>query len=304
MTDLLTRSQVDTLAGQLAVPRESLAHLERLGPEQLARLNKSVSDALFDRLAPVFATISKLAPLMPNPLVAKLSQAIIPPVVAGRAAGALGVAHPGRVAGVLSLLTPAYMAACAPYLDPRVIAVLAPVVPPDLLVPAANLLLSQKEYAAAARFLEYSTPELVAALERGITDDDGLLRTAALTPWAERLCQIIRALPEARIDRILRSAATDPEACLIGLGLLARLDPELQSGLATHLFSSLDDKAMTTPIEVALANDVTDELLTIARHLPPTLVAQLAAHEALPDSPVRDALLAMARGDDNVATQA
>lgn len=225
MTDLRTRGQLRILAQTLDVAPEELASLERLGAQDLRELRERISDHLFDAHAATFARVSKLAPLVPNALAAKVALKAIPPEVGGRAGGAVGLDHPDRAAGLLAELTAEYMADAAPFLDPRAIPVLAPRLPAEVLVPGANELLRRKEYTTASRFVEYATDELIRGFERGITDDVGLLHTAALTPSTDRLNDIVRVLPEQRRLRIVRASLTGSDDTLVaGISVLSRLE--------------------------------------------------------------------------------
>jgi hypothetical protein len=188
----------------------------------------------------MFARVSKLAPLVPNAIVAKVSEAVIPPLVAGRAAGALGIDHQGRIADLLSRLSARYMADCAPHLDPRTLAVLAPIVPAEVLLPAANELMRRHDYVTASRFVEFATPELIQAFERGIDDDLGLLHTASLTYSTDLLAQIVRAIPDKRLERIMQASLTTRESIRAALSVLSRLDDELREHLVAMLARHVD----------------------------------------------------------------
>lgn len=295
MSDLVARAQLVMLAETLGVEPERLRHLERLDSGQLRALRERISDLLFDEHAAVFARLNKLAPLVPNQLVAKLSQALVPPLVAGRAAGALGVANPDRAAGVLSDLSPAYMADCAPYLDPRTIAVLAPRVPIEVLVPAANELMRRRDYVTASFFLDYATADLVLGFERGIADKAGLLRTTSLVQSDSRLGEIVRALPRERLEVIVRTAVSgSAELLLAGLSVLSRLEPELTAELAEVLMGELDDERLSEALRTAVEADATAELLAVAAALPPEARRRLASNAYL-DPPASDAARALAR---------
>ena len=250
MADYLTRAQLDILASVLDVDAERVAHLDRLGADGVRALRERISNLLFDEQAAMFARVSKLAPLTPNALVAKVSEAVIPPLVAGRAAGALGIDHQGRIADLLSRLSPAYMADCAPYLDPRAIEVLAPVVPGEALVPGAVELLRRRDYVTAAAFVEFATPELIRAFEQGIDDDLGLINTAALVHSTEMLAQIIDTIPDDRLERILAASLTTPESILSGMSVLSRLDAEVRDRLvdllAPHVDAAARDSVLRT----------------------------------------------------------
>jgi hypothetical protein len=264
MTDLVTRAQLVMLAETMDVEPDRLSSLRRLDVSELRALRERISDVLFDEHAQTFARVSKLAPLVPNALVAKLSQALVPPLVAGRAAGALGVAHPDRAAGVLSHLSAEYMADCAPYLDPRTIGILAPIIPVRLLVRAANELMARQDYVTAARFLDYAEPELVREFERGIPDDVGLLMTATLTDSTRRLQQVVDLLPRERVERIVAAAATGEQQLIAGISLLARMDGELRGELAAVFLTRLPEDRLDWVVRTAVDHEATEELRSVA----------------------------------------
>jgi hypothetical protein len=283
MTDFVTRAQLVMLAETLDVDPARLRHLERLGASQLRCLRERISARLFDEQAAVFARLNKLAPLVPNGLVAKLSEAVVPPLVAGRAAGALGLQNPERATAVLADLTPEYMADCAPYLDQRAAAALAPVISAEVLVPAANELMARQAYVTASWFLDYATPELVHGLEAGISDKAGLLRTTALVQSDARLEEIIRLLPSERLAMIVRAAVSAPEPLLAGLSVLSRLSDELASELGDVLFAELDDAGLADAVRVAIESGGVAELLAVAAALRPAALRRLATNARLAD---------------------
>ncbi|HWN36496.1 MAG TPA: hypothetical protein VNP03_27345 [Pseudonocardia sp.] len=296
--DLVSRAQLVMLAETLGVPAERIRHLERLGADHLRGLRERISDQLFDEQAAIFARMSRLAPLVPNGLVAKVSQAIVPPLVAGRAAGALGVDHPGRAKGVLADLSPRYMADCAPFLDQRTVAVLAPNIPPELLIPAANELMRRKAYVTASWFLDYATPEALLDLEAGIPDKAGLLHTTSLVQSAERLNQIIRLLPTDRVAVIVRTAIGSPELLTAGLSLLARLDPELTADLGDLLFEELDGAGLTEVLRTAVGQGAVLELLVVAASVREDAVRRIAADPYVTELDTVDRFLAEAAEHD------
>ena len=299
MSDLVTRAQLVMLAETLDVEPDQVRHLERLGADGLRSLRERISDVLFDEQAAVFARLNKLAPLVPNGVVAKLSQAIVPPLVAGRAAGALGVGNPGRAKAVLTDLSPTYLADCAPFLDQRTVAVLAPTIPAEVLVPAANELMRRHAYVTASWFLDYATQELVLGLEDGITDKAGLLRTTALVQSAERLDEIIRLLPSDRVAVIVRTAVSSPELLMAGLSVLSRLSPELAADLGDVLFAELDDDGLTDVVRTVVDQDAAGELLAVAAALHPAALRRLAGNAYLTDPDTLELFLRAAAEQDD-----
>ncbi|MGN6605664.1 MAG: hypothetical protein ACTHMS_01450 [Jatrophihabitans sp.] len=263
MTDFLTQSQLGLLARTLHVEPDEIRSLEHLGAAALHELRERISNRLFDQHAAMFGRISKLAPLVPNAVVAKVSELAVPALVAGRAAGALGVDHPGRIEDLLSRLSAGYMADCAPHLDPRAIAVLAPRVSGDVLVPAAAELMRRKDYVTTASFVEFATPELIRAFERGIDDDLGLLHTAALTYSADILSDVIRAIPTARLDSIMRSSLTTPESIRAGLSVLSRLPAAQRAELGDALVAHVTPEVRPALLDAVVDGEMAGELLDL-----------------------------------------
>lgn len=269
MADVLTQAAVETVAELLHVDPDRIDYLERFSTETVLEVGRLASDSIFDDLATVFRRVSKLAPLVPNAMVASAAQSMVPPLLSGRAAGALGIDHPERIKGVLSRVKPEYMADCAPYLDPRAVAVLAPIVPADLLIPGAKVLLERREYRAASRFLEHATPELVVAFAQGLDDDEGILFTAALTPNSTRLSEIVRALPPGRMNSIFLACIGDEDRLRTGLVTLARLDSDLRQRFAPVFVEAQDEVQLRELVEVARRNDILDEMHLVTDALPP-----------------------------------
>ncbi|MGV9409306.1 hypothetical protein ACWDOP_05265 [Nocardia sp. NPDC003693] len=299
MTDLVTRGQLDLLAQTMAAPVAELESLARLGADDIRALRERISALLYDAHADTFARVSKLAPLIPNALAAKVALKAVPPEVAGRAGGAIGIDHPDRAAGLLGALTTTYMADAAPFLDPRAIAVLAPRIPAAVLIPAANELLARRDYVTAASFLDHAPDELIADFERGIGDDAGLLHTAALSSSAERLAHVIRLLPPGRRERILRTATSGaPATALAGLSVLARLDSDIGRELCDTLFGGPDVETgiLFTAAHTAGAHK---EILTCVAALDDSILTKLARHPALADRETVVALAAAADTDEH-----
>ncbi|WP_336083360.1 hypothetical protein [Nocardia sp. SSK8] len=264
MTDLLTHGQLHLLTQTLRAEPAQLADLTRLGADDLRALRERLSSLLFDADEPVFARLSKLAPLVPNALLVKIAVAVVPPEVAGRAGGSLGLAHPDRIADVLTALPAPYLADSAPHMDPRTVAALAPRLTGAMLIPTAVELLRRQNYPTAGRFVEFATDALVDDLEQGIADDIGLLRTVAIIPDAGRLDAVVRRLPIARCETIIRAAAPATDETLPAtLSVLARLGDDLRAHLATTLIDSLDADQLRGFVSAAVDHGALAELFTV-----------------------------------------
>ena len=221
MSDLLARTQLELLAHTLGAAPESISLLDDLDAEKLSELRDLTSAYLFDSLSPIFARVSKLAPLVPDSIVVKVVPLAVSPLIAGRAAGALGIDHPGRIAGILRGMAPQYMADAAPNMDPRAIPAVAPHLDVAAFLPAAELLLARRDYTTASRFFEYATDQLIVELVGAIDDLAGLAHTIAMLPTDERLNAAIRVIPAARCKQIV-AHAMGGDATLAALSIVSR----------------------------------------------------------------------------------
>lgn len=303
MADMVTRAQINTLARTLGADPAALAGLERLGAHNLKVLCERISDALFDALAPTFARVSKLAPIVPNALAVTVALKAIPAEVAGRAGGALGLDHPDRAAGILAGLTPTYLADAAPHLDPRTIPVLAPRIPAAALIPAANELLRRRDYLTASRFVEHATEQLIREFERGIDDDEGLLHTAALVSSTDRLNDILRALSTERQHRMITTAAAgSADTVAAALSVLARLETELAAPLSNRLFHGQDTDGIDRILTIATDHGALPEILDITDHLSDEILTRIIQSTFMNDSSAVHALEQAATVDRHYRT--
>jgi hypothetical protein len=285
VADLLTRAQITLLADLLHTDASSLASLEHLGADGVQALRSRISDLLFDSLTPVFARVSKLAPLIPNAVVVAVANKALPPEVAGRAGGALGVAHEDRAVGVLSGLKPSYLADAARYVDPRVIPHFAPKLPARLLVPTALELLRRRDYLTASRFVEFATNELIVDFEKAIDDDEGLIRTGALVSRAEILNDILRVAGPERLARMAATAtAGSPDLVVAMLSVLHRVDPLLASPAVDEILGHPDPELVSQIMGIAAGDDALAEVLDLSAVLSDDRLRRLAVAPILRDA--------------------
>jgi hypothetical protein len=282
MSDLVTRAQIILLARTLHVPAERLAHLERLGPVHLHELQQRMAGIIFDQHAEVFRRISKLVPIIPLGISMPLVQRIVPPMMTGRAAGAVGVDHPKKAAETVALLGTSYAADCAPYLDPRTVGQLADAAPPEPIVHILNEILRRRDYITAGPFLAYATPRLIAAVEQGVHDDEGLIFSAAYAFSASSVSAILRQLlagPWRRIPRILRTVLIgSPNLQLAALSAFARCDADVITPIGDILFTIGTVESISNLIVTAIHVGAISELLIFTGHLSPTALDRIAAN--------------------------
>ncbi|HSV37588.1 MAG TPA: hypothetical protein VLI04_02410 [Nocardioidaceae bacterium] len=266
MSELGTRTQLELLAKLLEVEVEQVAHLERLETAGLKELRTAISARLFDGEAEMFGRVSKLAPLVPDVVVAKVAQAAVPPLVSGRLAGALGLAHPERAVDLLKRLKPSYLADAAPYVDPRTVAVMAPMFEsaPDALIPAAKEMLARKDYATAASFLEFATPALIEAFSLEIDDIEALIEAVAYVDDDVALSKVIRHVPEHRIREIIGTSIDNEAGVMAALSVGSRIDADLTGRISDLLFIEVTEDKLVDVLETAVRNGAVDELIRVA----------------------------------------
>ncbi|MCP2289476.1 hypothetical protein [Nocardia amikacinitolerans] len=306
MTDLVTRAQLVLLARTLHVPAERLAHLEKLGAARLHELQQRIARRIFDEHTATFRRVGMLVPVIPLSISLPLVQRMVPPMMAGRAAGAVGVEHPKKAAEALDMLDVSYAADCASYLDPRTVGELADVAPPGPVVAITNELLRRGDYVTAGPFLAYATPALIRAVEAGVHDDEGMIRSAAYAYSSASISAVIRQLLHGPTQRIPRLAATllsgSAELRLTALSVFARCDEDVIAALGDILVDVGTIEQNGDLVRVAVEAGAIRELLTLVGHLGPSALDTLAANPVTADHAVMSALVVAAAERPEPAT--
>ncbi|MCP9618824.1 hypothetical protein FOH10_13115 [Nocardia otitidiscaviarum] len=288
MSDLVTRAQTILLARTLHVPAERLTHLEKLGAQGLHELQERMARVIFERHNATFSRLSMLVPVVPLSISLPLVQRLVPPVMAGRAAGAIGVDHPRKAVEALDILDPAYAADGAPYMDPHTVGRLADVAPPQPVVRIVNEILRRRDYVTAGPFLAYATPQLIEAVEHGVHDDEGLIRSAAYSYSGESISVIVRHLldgPTQRIPRLIRTIVSGPdELRLAALSVFARTDPDVIAAIGDVLFDLGTPEEIADLVTTFLEAEAVPETLRFIAQLSPTALAVLAANPIMRDT--------------------
>ncbi|WP_306361845.1 hypothetical protein [Nocardia sp. CC227C] len=302
MTDFVVRAQLILLARTLHVPVERLAHLEKLGAQRLHELQDRISRTLFEQHNPVFDRMSKLVPIIPLRISIPIVQHVVPPVMTGRAAGAVGVRYPRKAAEAVRLLDVSYAADCAPYLDPRTVGQLADVAPPEPVVRIVNEMLVRRDYVTAGPFLAYATPELVRAVEEGVPDDEGLIRSAAYAYSGEAVSAVVRQLLDGgtRLPAMLATVVDgSKELRLAALSVFARCDDDVIAAVGDILLAATPPSAIADLITTLVAADGTPDVLRFIGQLRTPSLLRLALNPGIGD--VAEQLVAACEGCTEVA---
>ena len=295
MTDPVTRAQLILLARTLHVPAERLAHLERLGAQNLHELQQRMAAIVFEQHAETFRRISKLVPIIPLGISMPLVQKIVPPTLTGRAAGAVGVDHPRKAAETIALLGIAYAADCAPYLDPRTFGELADIAPAEPIMEILNEVLRRRDYITAGPFLGYATARFIEALERKVPDDEGLLFSASFAFSTTALNSVLRQLlngPGRRMPRMMRTVLSgSPELRLAALSIWARCDADLVAAIGEIMIGVGSPAALCDLVVTAIHGRAVPDLTTFLDGLPEPALSAIAALPIFTDTAVAAALL-------------
>lgn len=302
MTDLVTRAQLVLLARTLHVPVERLAHLEHLGPHRLHELQQRMAANLFDRHTPVFERMATLVPIIPLAISLPIVQRLVPPSMTGRAAGAIGVKYPAKAVEALLRLDVGYAADCGPYLDPRTVGQLTDDAPPAPVVAILNELLARRDYITAGPFLAYATPELIRAVEEGVPDDEGLIRSAAYAYSGEAISAVMRQLLAGEGQRLPRMLGTvingSKELRLEALSVFARCTPDVIAAVGDILFEVAPPSAVADLLSTFIAADATRDMLRFVGRLSPQALTRLALNPVLPE--IADTLVDAVDGSSDV----
>lgn len=280
MSDLVTRAQMILLARTLHVPVERISYLERLGAEHLHELETRISRRFSDYHGEMFERIGRLIPIIPLSVSLPLVQRIVPPIMTGRAAGAVGVDYPDAAAETLTMLKTEYAADCTPYVDPRVLGELGDIMASEPLVAIVNEVLRRKDHITVGPFLEYATPKLVAAVEAGTFDDEGLLFSAAYTYSAAALSSILRQLLTGRQNRIPPMMTTvlagSPELQEAAVSALSRVEPEVAGEVGAVLLGVSTPESLGKLAAHTIQKGAAPELMTFIGKLGRPGLARMA----------------------------
>lgn len=305
MADPVTRAQLILLARTLHVPPERLAHLERLGAQNLHELQQRMAAIVFEQHAETFRRISRLVPVIPLSISMPLVQKLVPPMLTGRAAGAVGVDHPKKAADTIALLGIGYAADCAPYLDPRTVGELADVAPPEPIVQIVNEMLRRGDYITAGPFLAYATPRLIDAVERGAPDDEGLIRSASFAFSSTALSAILRQLlsgPAGRMPRMVTTVLQgSPELRLAALSVFARCDRDVTAEIGDILVRVGSPPALGELVVTAVHGGAVRDLAVFFDALSPSALAAIATLPIFDDTAAAAALMRALDGCSDTA---
>jgi hypothetical protein len=244
MSELLLRAELQKLALTLNAPVADLAFLSNLEMATLRELRHAISASLFDRHARRFKRLADSSKLLPNKLVAIISEKAIPASLSAQVTGLLTPAAAVDLAGRLPL---GYQADICVAMDPRRALPVLQAMPASHVVQVAMEMLKRRDFMTMARFVDALTEEQISRVSQRM-NAEGLLRVGFYVESPERLDQLISLLSLEQLDGVMVAAAAEdgglwPEV----FSLAERLGP-LQGGRIGNLMAS------TTPAVLASLN--------------------------------------------------
>ncbi len=229
MADLLLRAELEKLAATFDVAAAELGFLGHLEVTELRELRQHCSAALFDRHAKGFQKLADASRLLPNKLVALISEKVIPPYLSAQITGLLNPADAVDLAGRLPIQ---YQADICVVMDPRRAAPVLQAMPVDNVVSVALELMRRREFLTMARFVDALTDAQIQAVSQRM-DAEGLLRVGFFVEQDERLDALLHMLDDNQVAQTMPVAASDDGALWPQvLSLVARLGETQQRRLA------------------------------------------------------------------------
>lgn len=229
MSDLLLRAELEKLAATLGNSVAELGFLSHLDVAELRELRQATSASLFDRHAKGFQKLADSSKLLPNKLVAMITQKVIPPYLSAQVTGLLEPADAVDMAGRLPVK---YQADICVVMDPRRAVAVLQVMPVDNVVQVALELMRRREFMTMARFVDALTDSQIKAVSQRM-DAEGLLRVGFFVESDARLDDLLGMLSGAQLaDTMSVAAANDGAMWPEVLSLVARLGDAQRHRLA------------------------------------------------------------------------
>lgn len=181
------------------------ADLAELPADDVRVLTDLVGEALHGRVRHRFVGIAALAGKLPGPVAASFAEKFLPPRLAARVAENL---QPAQAAALVGRIPVGYLAELAVALDPTSSARVVAAIPPPQVVAVALELFRRGQHVTMAELAGAVSREgLRAAVDAASARD--LLLCLPHAEWTADLDAVVDALPDARVDELLREVARD-----------------------------------------------------------------------------------------------
>jgi hypothetical protein len=166
-----------------------------LEADDLRAVREAISARLFDDARPVLQRVATGSRLLPTGLVAKVGETVFGATLCAQVAGLL--APPYALELALKMSDP-FLAEVSAAIDPRSANEVVRRIPTDRIVSVAHVLLAKHEYVTLARFVDYLSPETIAAVIDSVPDELQLLRIGAYVESPTKLAELVGQLAPER----------------------------------------------------------------------------------------------------------
>lgn len=297
MTSLELRAELMKLERALARDDGELAWLADAPLEDVRTLRRSVEGSLRSEGGEAYGRLLAASRLLPDKLVASIAQRVFPPVICAQMAGEV---EPDRAASLVKHFTPPFLAELSAHIAPETVEHLVPALPHDVLVAVAGEIARRQDHLTGGRLTGLaptrSLPDLVAAVE----DEHDLLQIAFLLEAPERLDDIVDAIPDDRLDRVLAAAAAH-ERWAEAMWLTTHISDDRLDRLA-HRTACASPEVVASLVSAATREQLWEQLLPLVGHLSDQDVPRVAGVDALREPATLDAVLAAAQGTGSLGT--
>lgn len=203
MSALAVQAQLVRLARVLNVDPGALEFLQGHDAQALSRFRQQVSTALFDEHRSLFAKLAQANRMLPLPVTAKLTRAVIGPTIAGRVASEMA---PERAVALAQRLPTDFLADTCQAMDPERASAVVRAMPTDIVAAVSQALCRNGEHITAATFVGVLDDAVIEAVMAQTPDDADLLRIGFFIEDKSRLEAVTRLMSDDRVVGCLRTA--------------------------------------------------------------------------------------------------
>lgn len=269
---LAQRAERIKLARLLDVDPAQLRMIDALDAEALSALRARATTVFYAGDAPLFKRVVAASRLLPVPALALISESVLGPLLCGRVAGLMDVA---RGAAIAAKLKTTFLADVCLSLDPLQSRALIQAIPVPRVVDVAQVLAARGEHVTMGRFVDIVSDDAIRAVLDQLSNNADLLRIAFFAENKQRLDQIIRLLPQARLEAIIRTAASSDDLWPEALGLMQHLGAQARQYLG-DLAASLEQDVLISMVQSISANGLWGDALPIVVSMSELSQARLA----------------------------
>lgn len=275
--NLLIQAERTKLARVLEKPADQLRYLDAIPSAELRELRERLTAAFFNENGAVFERVAGASKLMPDTLVAKLSERVFGPVLSARISGFM---PPDRTAKVAVAMHPPFLAEVSLALEPSRTSALLQRLPTRLIVEVGQILQARQEYLVMARFVDSISLEAIRAVVEKITDDETLLRIACYVENPARLEEITTSIPLERLRGIVRTAAEGSEDLqLAGLLLIGQVSGAMKRRIG-DIAMELGEGTLTKLLDNARRLGAGEVVAEVLVHMSEQAQRKAATHPA------------------------